>query len=47
MAWQLMSPQVTGKWAKECSIFNAFDGTDDVLWNEREQDVMVESSVVL
>jgi hypothetical protein len=42
-----MSPQVTGKWAKECSIFNAFDGTDDVLWNESEQNVMVESSVVL
>jgi hypothetical protein len=47
MAWQLISPQVTGKWAKECSIFNAFDGTDDVLWNESEWDVMVESSVVL
>lgn len=47
MALQLISPEVTGKWAKECGIFNAFDGTDDVLWNDNEEDVMVASSVVL
>jgi hypothetical protein len=47
MALQLISPEVTGNWAKECSIFNAFDGTDGVLWNDNEEDVMVTSSVVL
>jgi hypothetical protein len=47
MAWQLISPEVPGKWAKECDIFNAFDGTDDVLWYDSEEDVMVASSVVL
>jgi len=46
MALQLISQEVTGKWAKECGIFNAFEGTD-VLWNDNEEDVMVASSVVL
>jgi len=26
MAWQLISQEVTGKWTKECGVFNAFDG---------------------
>jgi hypothetical protein len=46
MAWQLISQEVSGKWAKECGIFNVFDGTN-VLWNDSEEDVMVASSVVL
>jgi hypothetical protein len=37
MAWQLISPEVTVKGA-ECSIFKAFNGTDDVLWNDSEED---------
>jgi len=37
MAWQCISPDVTVKGFKMCSISSAMDGTDDdVLWNDSE-----------
>jgi hypothetical protein len=38
MVWQCISPEVTVKGFKKCCISSALDGTDDILWNGREED---------
>jgi hypothetical protein len=39
MAWQCISPEVTVKGFKKCSISSVLDGIDDdMLWNGREED---------
>jgi len=39
MAWQCISPDVTVKGFKKCSITYAMEETDDnVLWNGSEED---------
>ena len=44
MAWQRISPEVTGKSFKKCCISNAMDKTaDDILWNGSEEDGNVRS----
>jgi hypothetical protein len=42
-AWQNISPEVTVKGFKKCCMSNAVDGTDDVLWNDSEEDGDVRS----
>jgi len=37
------SADVTMKGFKKCCISNAMDGTDDILWNDSEEDGNVES----
>jgi hypothetical protein len=37
-AWEHISPELTIKGFKKCCISNAVDGTDDMLWNDREED---------
>jgi hypothetical protein len=43
MAWQRISPEVTVKGFKKCCISTAVDGTDDMLWNDSEEDGNVQS----
>jgi hypothetical protein len=35
--WQHISPEMTVKDFKNCCIFNAMDGTDDMLWVGSEE----------
>jgi hypothetical protein len=43
MAWQHISPVLAVKGFKQCSISNAMDETDDMLWNCSEEDGNVRS----
>jgi hypothetical protein len=40
MVWQRILPAVTVKGFEKCCISNAVDGTDDMLWNDSEEDKM-------
>jgi hypothetical protein len=42
--WQHISPELTVKGVRKCSISNAVDGTNDgMLWNDSEEDGDVRS----
>jgi hypothetical protein len=43
MAWQRISLEMTVKGFKKCCISSAVDGTDNVLWNDIEEDGNVRS----
>ena len=43
MAWQRISPEVIAKCFQKCCISSAVDGTDDILWNDVEEDRDVRS----
>ena len=43
MAWQCISPEINVKGFEKCCISNVVNGTDDMLWNESEEDGNVQS----
>ena len=43
MVWQCKSPKLTVKGFKKCCISKAEDETDDMLWNDNEEDGSVRS----
>jgi len=43
MVWQRILPAVTVKGFEKCCIFDAVNGTNDMLWNDTDKDGNVRS----